>query len=405
MSFFDIIILDIILTLFPIISTLIIKAHLTNQNKLSNPMFIDIANISSLFLLIKYCDYGNAYMVLLVNIPFIISVLYNRKISSIIILVALIVFNTHVGLNPKLLIGEYAVYLIIFILLHKKKTSASNILLSFVSIKGFFLTIHEYYTLNNSNILTIIQIFICLIVFYGIVILIINIIDMVNNTMGLNQSLKQLEKEKELKNALFKITHEVKNPIAVCKGYLQMMEYNDLKKVKKYNSIIESELNRTLDIMDKFSKYTKIKINPDIMDLDYLLTETIENMSSIFKNNNITVNYQSIDEVFINGDYERLKQAMINILKNSAEAIEDKGIIDIKLSVSKKYATIVIKDNGCGMSEEELEKMTEMFYSSKEKGCGIGAALSKEIINLHKGTIKYNSVVGEYTKATIRLPI
>ncbi|MBQ6546788.1 MAG: HAMP domain-containing histidine kinase [Bacilli bacterium] len=405
MSFFDTIVLDIILTLFPIICVLIIKANLINKSKISTKVLIDIANFTSLFLLIKYCDKNNAYMILLVNMPFVISILHNRKIASIIILIALIIFNAYLGINLSFIIGEYIVYLITFIILNKKKVSINSVLLSFISIKGFFLTIYEYYILSNSNFLTIIKVFVSLTIFYLIGLLIINIINMVNNTMNLNQSLKQLEKEKELKNGLFKITHETKNPIAVCKGYLQMMEYSDLNKVKKYNTIIESELNRALDIMDNFSEYTKIKINPDIMDLDYLLTETIKSMSSIFKHKNIDVNYENIDEVFINGDYERLKQVFINILKNSSEAISNKGFIGITLKTNKKYAIVEIKDNGCGMSEEELKKMSQLFYSSKEKGCGIGVALSKEIISLHRGSLRYKSVVGEYTKAIIKLPL
>ncbi len=405
MSFFDILILDTILVLFPIICILIIKANIMNNNKVNNELLIDIANLTSLFLLVKYCNTNNAYMVLLVNMPFIISILHNRKTASTIIVIALIVFNIYVGLNPIFLIGEYLIYLIIFVLLYKKGISASTILITFVSIKGIFLTIYEYYILKHTKFLTLIEIFICLVIFYLIGIIVINIIDMIDKTVTLNQSLKELEKEKELKNSLFKITHEIKNPIAVCKGYLQMMDYSDVEKVKKYNLIIQSELNRTLDIMDNFSEYTKIKINTDIMDLDYLITDTIKSMSSLFKNNNIEIIYKETDEIYINGDYFRLKQVLINILKNSIEAIKSKGKIDINLTTSKKYAIICIKDNGCGMSEEELEKMSELFYSSKEKGCGIGVALSKEIISLHKGKIKYDSVIGKYTKATIKIPL
>ncbi len=405
MSFFDTIILDVILILFPMICALIIKTYFINQKQTSNNLLIDIANLTSTILLMKYCEYHNTYMLLLINIPFVISILYNRKVSSFIILTIIIIFNIKMGLNYKFLIGEYIIYLIIFIALYKRKNSENYILLTFISIKGFFLTIYEYYILSNNSIFTLVKVFLSLTVFYLVGVIIISIIDMVANTVTLNQSLKQLEKEKELKNALFKITHEIKNPVAVCKGYLQMMEYSDLDKVKKYNLIIESELNRTLDIMDNFSAYTKIKINPDVMDLDYLLTDTIKNMSSIFKNNNIIVHYQSVDEVLINGDYERLKQVIINILKNSAEAIGKEGSINIDLKKSKKFVTLCIKDNGCGMNKEEIKRISELFYSSKEKGCGIGVALSKEIISLHKGTIKYDSVVGKYTKTTIKLPV
>lgn len=404
MSFFDSLILDTILILFPIVCILIIKANYLNVNKVADESLMDIANFTSLFFLIKFCNTENPYMVLLVNMPFILSVLHNRKFASTIMALILILFNICIGTNPIFLIGEYFLYLIIFVFLFTKGVAISTILLTFVSIKGVFLTIYEYYVKGNTEIVTLLEIFICLVLFYLIGILVVNISSLIEKTVTLNQSLKELEKEKNLKNALFKITHEVKNPIAVCKGYLQMMDYTDIKKVKKYNDIILSELNRTLDIMDNFSQYTKIKVNLDIMDLDYLITDTIDSMSSIFRNKNIKVNYEENDEIFIMGDYFRLKQVFINVLKNSAEAMGNGGVIDINLKKLKKYIAISIKDNGCGISEDDLNKISELFYSSKEKGCGLGVNLSKEIINLHKGTIKYNSVLGEFTEVIIKLP-
>ena len=405
MSFFDGMILDLILILFPILSLLIVKANFMNIGKFSSNFFIDIANLSSLFLLIKYCDSSNYYMILLVNIPFIISVLHGRRIVSFIIAICLILFNVSVGSDVYFLIIEYSIYLIIFILLFKKGISIETILLTFVFIKGIFLTIHECYILNNLTFLSILKIFVCLSIFYLIGILIVNIIDLTDRTVTLNQSLKELEKEKKLKNSLFKITHEVKNPIAVCKGYLQMMDYSNIDKIKKYNKIILNELNRTLDIMDNFSEFTKIKVNLDIMDVDYLIVDTIKSMYSVFKLKNISVYYDESDEVFIDGDFDRLKQVLINILKNSVEALDGGGTINISLKRMKRYARISIRDDGCGISKEDLNKISELFYSTKDKGCGIGVSLSKEIIALHNGFIKYNSVEGSYTEVVIKLPL
>lgn len=404
MSFFDSLVLDTILILFPIVCIIIIKANYLNVHRVKNEYLVDIANLSSLLFLMKFCDISNCYMILLVNMPFIISVLHGRKFASTIIALVLIWFNIGVGTNPSFLVGEYFVYLVIFVALFKKGVSISSILLTFVSIKGIFLTIQEYYILNHTGILTLAEIFLCLVIFYLIGILVVNISDMIEKTVTLNQSLKELEKEKELKNALFKITHEVKNPIAVCKGYFQMMDYSDMNKVKRYNEIILNELNRTLDIMDNFSEYTKIKVELDVMDLDYLITDTIDSMSSIFKSKSIKVNYKENDEIFIKGDYFRLKQVLINFLKNSVEAMGNNGTIDISLKVLKKHVLISIKDNGCGMTEDELEKISELFYSSKEKGCGIGVSLSKEIITLHNGSVRYNSVKNKYTEVVIKLP-
>lgn len=406
MSFFDNLILDIVLILFPISLILILKAHNSNIGKLNRDYLIDIANFSMMYLLIKYSNFNTTYDVLLINIPFIISILYRRPLASFLLAIAIIVFYFYHGYNLDVLLIEYLLYVLIFIIMSKKRKSYQLILSTFLFIKGVSLTIENFYLLENDNLLTLCKIFLSLMAFYLVALLIINIINILEKTISLNQTLKELEKEKNLKNSLFKITHEVKNPIAVCKGYLNMMDYDNIEKVKKYNEIIASEINRTLDIMDNFSEYTKIKINTDIMDVDSLITDTISSMKMYLESRNIKLNYNSsFDEILINGDYNRLKQVLINILKNSCEAIKENGQITINLTKGKKYVTIKIKDNGKGMTKEELLKMGQLFYSSKDKGCGIGVSLSMEIIKLHNGKLEYKSKLADYTEAIIRLPL
>lgn len=406
MSFLDILILDIILMIFPTSAVLLYKAYSKNKGNIPKGYLIDIANFSSLFLLIKYCDFTSSYSLLLVNMPFIMSIVYGRKWQAALMAMILIGFNCISYHSFYLASLEYFMYIAIFILLIKKRISLKNILLTFVSVKGVFLTIREYYILGNNNLLTIAQILICLIVFYLVLVLVANIINKMEETINLNQTLKQLEKEKSLKNSLFKITHEVKNPIAVCKGYLSMLDYNDIEKSKKYVKIIESEINRALDIMDNFSEYTKIKVNLDIMDIDYLITDTISNLTPLFKTNNIKANYNyDGEEIYINGDYARLEQVLINMFKNSIEAIKEKGKIEVSLKKRKNNVYIHIKDNGVGISKENIKKMEELFYTTKKKGCGIGVALSKEIVNLHGGSLTYKSKENEYTEVIIKIPI
>ena len=405
MSFFDTIILDVILIIFPVLAVTILKAYYKNIGKLKKDTLIDIASITSLFLLIKYYNKEMPYDVFLVNMPIIISILYNRKHTTIVIALILIIFNCSMGENTIITVLEYLFYILIFVVLTIKIKKQETIILTFTCIKGIVMTIEEYYISNNQNLETIIKIIISLTVFYLIGILVINIISKIEETISLNQTLKELEKEKNLKNSLFKITHEVKNPIAVCKGYLSMIDYDNKEKSQKYNEIILSEIDRALDIMDNFSQYTKISIKKDIMDIDYLINDTIDSLMPIFKTKSIKIEYKSVDEIYINGDYKRLKQVLINILKNSSEAIKTQGLIKISIKQNKKTVTIEIKDNGCGISKENLEKIGDLFYSSKQKGCGIGVALSKEIISQHSGELIYKSEENKYTKVIIKLPL
>ena len=404
MSFFDAVILDVIFILFPSIVILILEANYKNFGEISKKYLIDIGNFVALFFLITYGNYENTYEIILLNIPFIISILYKRRLASIVIAIIMVFIYYTNGYHISIKIIEYLIYLIIFFIFAIRNKSYSFAISVFLFIEGVCITIEEVYILGNNDIFTLAKIFLSLVIFYLVSMLIIIIIDMVRDTISLNQTLKELEREKNLKNALFKITHEVKNPIAVCKGYLSMMDYDNIDKVKKYNEIIESELNRTLDIMDNFSRYTKIKVDKDIMDLDSLIREVIGNMSSVFEAYKVEVVYDYDDELFINGDYGRLKQVLVNILKNSCEAIKRDGRININLSVDNKNIYLNIRDNGCGMSPEELESVDQLFFTSKDKGCGIGVSIAKEIIRLHDGELEYDSVLNEFTEVKIKFP-
>ena len=110
------------------------------------------------------------------------------------------------------------------------------------------------------------------------------------------------------------------------------------------------------------------------------------------------------DEIYINGDYNRLVQVFINLLKNSCEA-SNVSKIKIWSKVSNDQIKIYIEDNGLGMDKETLSKIKEPFYTTKARGTGLGVSLSDEIISAHCGVLNYSSKPGKYNLATVILPI
>ena len=116
--------------------------------------------------------------------------------------------------------------------------------------------------------------------------------------------------------------------------------------------------------------------------------------------------------IYINGSWINIKTNKIsiifnciNILKNAKEAVSgiDKPTIDISLKAIDKAVQISISDNGTGISEEKLDDIFIPFYTTKEKGTGIGLSFVKQIISLHKGTISVNSKLGEGTSFQINI--
>ena len=217
---------------------------------------------------------------------------------------------------------------------------------------------------------------------------------------------KELQQEKQIRLSLFKITHEIKNPIAVCRGYLDMLDINNEKQVRKYIPIIQSEIERLLVLLEDFMLVNSENINCDIMDINMLLEEVVGKLKPLLEEKNIKLNLDLIDdEIYINGDYKRLSQVFINLVKNSIEAIQDKGLISIKNIISNNILKIIIEDNGIGISKDVLKRMKEPFYTTKVRGTGLGVSLSNEIIKAHKGSLNYESIVGLGTKTIILIPI
>jgi signal transduction histidine kinase len=101
----------------------------------------------------------------------------------------------------------------------------------------------------------------------------------------------------------------------------------------------------------------------------------------------------------------QLKQLFINIIKNAIEASNEGGKVVITLLSEDEQVTILVKDDGCGMSEERLSRIGEPFYSSKEKGTGLGLTVSFKIVQSHNGSIHFNSEKGNGTEAVIKLPV
>ena len=225
--------------------------------------------------------------------------------------------------------------------------------------------------------------------------------------VDLNDTLEDLEKEKSINESLFHLNHEIKNPLAVVNGYLDMMDRTKIKdKKEKYLEIIKKEVKRSITIINDFSSFGRLKnIDKEPIDLSMIFEDIIYTFKPLVKKSNGIIHYENKDELYIEGDYERLKQAFINIIKNSIES-KDKDflIIDIKVKKLKHSYKITIIDNGKGMSNDVLNRIGEVFYSTKHTGTGIGIAYIKKIIELHKGKINYKSKEKEGTTIVVSLP-
>lgn len=416
MDLFEGTLLNLMCITFPLLVYIICTIYIKNLDKKMNYIILDIALYSSVYLLIKFGTNVFIYPLLLLNIPLLIAAL-RKRIHSVVILSIILVLYYHdaTGIDIMYLSIEYILYFIGYLIYcHGKegKINTLSIITIFSTVKAFMMSFKIFYFIPKStaNIYSgMTLIFLTMILFTILAFMVAFLLEKGEEAIDLNRIVYELEKEKKLRESLFKITHEIKNPIAVCKGYLDMMDYSDINKVERYNSIIKDEINRTLILMDDFLDYTKIKVEKEEADFYLLVEDTCDIMKPLFNEHDISLKLNiPDDELYMQLDYNRLKQVLVNLLKNSIEAIDPKkkkSYISIKAFIEDESVKLVIKDNGIGMSEKSLSKVDEMFYTTKDKGTGLGVALSKEIIYQHDGSIKYDSVKDKYTTVTISLPL
>lgn len=288
----------------------------------------------------------------------------------------------------------------------KRNLSTESFILSLAVLQGFFLSFEYFFKDLEVTINSFIELIILVFIYYFISFAVLYIFKIIEKVRELNKSLEVLEKDKIIKESLFKLTHEIKNPLAVIKGYLDMLDLNNVEKSQKYLNIIRQEANRSLTIISDFLEFNKIKIVKNEIDLNLLLEDVYDSFKIILDKKNIKLIYKDREDedIYFQGDYDRLKQVLINVLKNSVEAIETKGKIEISSNIYKKYLDIIIEDDGVGMNEEILKQLKTMFYTTKKNGTGLGVALSNEIIKAHQGELIYTSKENVGTKVVLRLP-
>lgn len=402
------IIISMIIIIFPILMYLVFSCYNAMSNKKITGLVFIVTMITSLYLGILFNDYmGDVNLLLLFcNIPILICYFKREALLGVIISIILIIFGyLKYDMNIFIACLKGLMYLGTYVILNKRKDFRYLFFKVVAIIQGFFISF-EYFMREYQGIDKFLELILYTIVVYGLVLFCLYLFKLADDVANLYTMVNKVMEENKLKNSLFKLTHEIKNPLAVCKGYLDMINFDNMDKSKKYLEIIKSEIDRSLNVMSDFMQYSKIKINKEIIDMNLLLDEICSSFSLLLNDKKIKLEYiNDYEEIYLWGDYERIKQVFVNVIKNSIESIVDNGIIKIDVKIIKKNVMIFISDNGVGMDKEELKNIKEMFFTTKRNGTGLGVALSNEIILAHGGKMDYSSVKERGTECKIILPL
>ncbi|RLC03185.1 MAG: hypothetical protein DRH34_06135 [Deltaproteobacteria bacterium] len=219
------------------------------------------------------------------------------------------------------------------------------------------------------------------------------------------------------------MVHEINNPLSGILNYIRLMirisekasnkpdlTPDQIGKFNSYLGIIESETQRCSDLVSGLLKFSrKTKLEQKSIDVTKLIEHSLLLCSHKIELSNIVLTVRCASDVpNIYGDFNQLEQCMINLIFNAIDAMKDGGAIEIKtgFNLEEKLVFISIKDNGKGISKEDLNFIFEPFFTTKNEGYGVGLGLSSAygIIEKHKGTIVVESILELGSEFIIKLP-
>jgi two-component system sporulation sensor kinase B len=202
------------------------------------------------------------------------------------------------------------------------------------------------------------------------------------------------------------IAHEVRNPLTVVKGFLQLMEKDKKNHNDEYLSLILSELGRAETILNDYLNFAKPQLKKiEEFQLSEVIYDVIYLLNALAVKQGVLLNYQLQPNLYIETDRSKLKQALVNLIKNAIEATPQGGKVRVNLHTRNGQAYTVISDTGKGMTTEQLSRIGTVFYTTKDKGTGLGTTVSLRIIEKMNGRVTYKSEYGYGTDVTMILPI
>lgn len=225
--------------------------------------------------------------------------------------------------------------------------------------------------------------------------------------MEIREKLRRDEKLNVISQLAASVAHEVRNPMTSARGFLQLIHNDEnLKSMQKYYiEIALNELDHAQSIINDYlslakpntEEMTEINISDEVK-------KTIALMTSYSHIQNITIEANIQDSSFIRGNRNEIKQVLVNIIKNGIEAMNTGGTLKVNTFEKNDLVAIEIIDNGKGMTKGQLKKLGTLFYTTKEKGTGVGLTISFQLIHAMNGKIKVDSEVGKGTIFTIEFP-
>ena len=349
-------------------------------------------------------------------VPMVLAFLYGGPVAGAMVLFSYLATRTFMG--GDLLLGYVSGFLAAlfpFIFMKKfwtfdaKKRIRTAVLVGLWPSLSMLMILVANFFINDATTEDTNQIMLNIAIFGAIQIFAVWVAAILNESLIekdlMRQELLRAEKLNTLGEMAASIAHEIRNPLTVVKGFLQMMHKQEKGDNYYYLSLVLTELGRAESIINDYLNFAKPQFEKlESAELAEVISEVTVLLEAFAAKEGVQVNVQLEWEVFVKTDRNQLKQALVNIMKNAIEASDEGGEVTISQASAGSESYVIIADTGKGMDSEQIDRLGTLFYTTKDKGTGLGTSVSIKIIEAMDGSISYKSERGVGTEVTIILP-
>lgn len=353
--------------------------------------------------------YSSGYVYDFKVIPVILAFIYGGKRMGFSTFTAMLLIGLFTNHVMTFLIVNYAIYGVLLIPLSKwyKRLSWKNKML-LISVFYFFIPVtRSLYLIQNNEFGQLPLVASSTLIIWITLILTIYLIENRLEQNRIKKELMKAEKFNIVSQLAASVAHEIRNPMTTVRGFMQLLQRETLtNKQKGFIDISIQELDHAQDVINQYLSLAKPQTEEyEVFSLTDTLNESVDVMSTYAVMNSIQINRNIENDLMIKGIKIEVKQVLLNLLKNAIEAVKENGEITAAANVHKDgRIMIVIQDNGAGMPPEQLKVLGRPYYSTKEKGTGLGLTVCYQIVKRMKGEIQVESEQGEGTTFRIFLP-
>lgn len=201
------------------------------------------------------------------------------------------------------------------------------------------------------------------------------------------------------------VAHEIRNPVTSIKGFVQLLRRDQWKR--EYFDIMQAEFHQLESVLREYVFLSRECTEPyEPKNLAHLLRQVTRLVQVKLERHRLVLDVKEVEGTTIWCDQNQIQQLFINLLSNSVESMQDGGTIHIVARCKESEQVMIrIIDQGCGMAEERLKRLGEPFYSTKEKGTGLGLMICYKIMQAHDGYIHFSSTPNKGTTVEVSFPL